>query len=140
MVPVEDYVGLLTGTLTAPGAGTGAGYPYSGVVTVPGTAEVHDDDLVVADDNHEGWACSRDEVEVDGNTGTWYIDDRGELVVRGTGHVIDAVDNAEVTLEAPGNTVYADPGADIQDDDGTNTVIVIDPLEFDLTVAPQPGC
>ena len=80
--------------------------------------------------------------KVDGKKidGVWYVDDRGEVEISGTGHTVYALDDSDVILLTPGNTVYADLGATVDDVDGTNTVIWVDPMEFDTSSAPPDGC
>ena len=119
---------------------TDTGTPGGLIVAIGADAVVYEDDATVTTDGEVGWICSRQEVDVSGNGGTWYVDDRGELTLTGTGHTVYAVDDADVRLDVAGNTVTADPGAGIDDRDGTNTIILIDPVEFDLSSAPVPGC
>jgi hypothetical protein len=112
--------------------------PPPNLLPVPGSATVYDLDGDIADDLVEGWVCGGRTVTATGTGGTWYV--AGDLVVSGTGHVVYAVDDAQVVLDGPGNTVFFDPSADVDDNDGTNTVTEIDPLELELSGAPVPGC
>ena len=107
-------------------------------VPVPGTVTVYDIDSDVPDDLVQGWICDDQVVNVTGASGTWWVE--GELTVAGTGHIVYAVDNSDVVLDGPGNTVFFDPGASITDNDGTNTLTEIDPLALELSGAPVPGC
>lgn len=109
-------------------------------VPVPATAEVLDQDEDRTTDGDVAWVCERDDITTVGNGGTWYLAPDSSLVIAGTGHTVYASDGAEVILEMPGNTVFHDPAANVDDRDGTNTVLVVDPLSLDLAAAPVPGC
>lgn len=109
-------------------------------VPIPPSAIVSDGDAEYEIDNAEGWICGGDEVEVRGDSGVWFVEEDAELRLIGTGHTVYATSGAYVRLDDPGNVIYADPGAEIDDRDGTNTVTTVDPLSFDTSVAPTPGC
>lgn len=130
---LEALIPLLTGVAPPPP-------PPPNDVPVPASATVLDQDTELTTDNDVAWICERDDVETTGNTGTWYVSANASLRVMGTGHVIYATDNADIRLDTPGNTVYFDPGANIDDNDGTNVLIEVDPLNLELSAAPYPGC
>lgn len=135
----DQLLSLLGSTDTAGTGSTTASTPSA--AQIPAGAEVHDDDADVASDGGVHWVCPGQRVEVTGSGGTWYVEDSGDLRIEGgTGHTILAIDGAEVRLETAGNTVSADPGADIDDRDGGNTIQIVDPLSFDRSSAPTPGC
>ncbi|MCB9674895.1 MAG: hypothetical protein H6737_07245 [Alphaproteobacteria bacterium] len=144
-----DLGALLGGTPVEPDPGTDPNadpnppaptVPEAMEVAIPDTAVVYDSDGTVDFDGETGWVCRNDDIEVLGNDGTWYVDNRGEVTLVGTGHTVYAHDNADVILLSTGNTVYADVGADVDDQDGTNTIIWVDPMTFDTSLAPADGC
>lgn len=107
-------------------------------VPVDAAAKVYSVDIEVSDVSAMGWVCPTTTVTASGNWGTWWVE--GGVIASGNGHVLYAVDGSHVVLETPGHTVFADPGASVDDRDGTNTVTFLDPLELDLSTAPSPGC
>jgi len=109
-------------------------------VPVPATAVPYAKDAEISDDQVVGWVCDDAEVTALGNDGTWFVASGGRLNVEGTGHQITVVDKGDVVLDAPKNAVQADPGADVDDNDGSNVVTVVDPTTLDLTNAPAYGC
>lgn len=113
--------------------------PPESVIVSP-SAVVYDDDMLLTDDNVEGWLCENNDVEATGNDGVWYVEDGTELILTGTGHEVWVMDGARVVLEAGGNEVWAHTGSSVADNDGSNTVTWLDPLTLDLSTAPKPGC
>jgi hypothetical protein len=150
-LPIEDLLVLLG--LGSPSTTTGSGTTTGGTgttttgtttgglsVAVPGSAVVTSGDNDIAANGAVGWICAGDDIVALGDGGVWYVDDNGEVSIEGTGHTVYVVGGGAVVLESPGNTVHADADADVEDNDGTNVVTVYDPLTFDLSGAPSPGC
>lgn len=135
----DDDNGTVTDTDTDTDTNTNTNVDGDCAPRIPANAEVHSDFWASVGNNEVMWLCSGADVSVSGSGGTFFLEDGATLQVSGSDVTVYARAGSEVNLGGELGVLVYEPGASI-DASTTSTVQECDPLVFDTSIAPVPGC